>query len=202
MRSPDPIVLNRQPQEVMTLEEAKSFCRITHELDDVLLADLIEGCVKRVERILDKTLVETTYRVVYDAFPGLDAFGRMRLELPRPPVSEIVAFKIITDGGVEKNMIAGFDYFVGLQGNYPYVRPVSRCWPRVADRPEAIVIDVKCAPPEHLEKDIKIAIGSLVAFYYTNREVADLQQGASGYAEAPGVVAIERILWSYKRPKL
>lgn len=80
--------------EPVTLAEAKSHLRVTHESEDALVSGLIAAARQEVERQTGLALIEQDWRLVLDAWPAEDV-----IELRRHPVSQILSVTIYDGDG-------------------------------------------------------------------------------------------------------
>ncbi len=74
------ILLAGPASEPVTLADAKTFLRVDHDADDVLIGSLIAAARRLVETATRRALITQTWRLVRDAWP---AGGRLRV-LPAP----------------------------------------------------------------------------------------------------------------------
>lgn len=86
---------------IMSLAEAKRQVRVDGDHDDTIIARKVAQAKVYCERVLRRSLLNTTYELVLDSFPSYtheslywDARGNIRL--PRPPLSSVSSIKYIT----------------------------------------------------------------------------------------------------------
>jgi uncharacterized phiE125 gp8 family phage protein len=81
----------------MTLEEAKAWCKITHDSEDDLINDLIVMAVDRIQQVTGRQLFTATW----DLF---DNETSDCIPIPLPPVSAISAFSFFEKDGTENSI--------------------------------------------------------------------------------------------------
>lgn len=84
--------LSRQTQpavEPVTLAEARAHLRVDDTNSDAEIAAMIRAAREWVESYLDRSLVDTQWRVTYDTFPW-------EFELPRPPMATSAAHTAVS----------------------------------------------------------------------------------------------------------
>jgi uncharacterized phiE125 gp8 family phage protein len=69
--------------EPVTVAELKLFARIDGTDEDTLLEGFIQGCREATESYMGRALIQQTYRMVMDWWPG------RAVELPRPPLISV-----------------------------------------------------------------------------------------------------------------
>ena len=79
--------------EPVTLAEARAFARLETIEDDAVLVTLIQAARARAEAITGRQLIRATYE------GWLDAFESPQLELPRPPLIDIVLVSYVDTAG-------------------------------------------------------------------------------------------------------
>lgn len=81
----------------VSLLEAKAHLRVDSSDDDTLIGGMIAAATGYAERFMGRTLVDTTYDLVLDAFPA----GRKPLIVPRPPVIAVEDIFLTDSAGDE-----------------------------------------------------------------------------------------------------
>lgn len=97
--------------EPITLAQAKKQCRIADDWtdeDDFLTDLLIPAAIERAELATRRQFTTATYALRLDAPPGLDEDGGWRrdarigfvIDVPKPPLQEVVKIEYVDTGGV------------------------------------------------------------------------------------------------------
>lgn len=89
------ILLAGPASEPVTLADAKTFLRVDHDADDVLIGNLIAAARRLVETATRRALITQTWRLVRDAWP---AGGRLRV-LPAP-LRAVAAARVFDAAGM------------------------------------------------------------------------------------------------------
>lgn len=84
--------------EPITLVQAKAHMRVEHTDDDAMIDAWITAARQWVEKYTGLTLCETTLEAVFWQYPDV------YIELPKPPVIEIVSFKYTTSEGTDTTL--------------------------------------------------------------------------------------------------
>lgn len=85
--------------EPVSLDEAKTHCRVTGSADDTLLGVLISAARKRVEDISWRTLMPATLQLTLDDWPNSDT-----IELWLPPLQSVTSIQYTVRDGTAKTL--------------------------------------------------------------------------------------------------
>lgn len=107
--------------EPVTLDEAKSVCRITGTQDDILLSIMITSARQTIERYLNASVAEKTLHATWIEPPDDDV-----LELPYGPHIAVSAVYRIDSEGTETLLTVNSDYWV--YGDQDLVLKVNKYW--------------------------------------------------------------------------
>lgn len=158
--------------QVVTTTEAKSFLRIDHSDDDTLIDLLIEAATKHLDGrngTLQRALNPQTWELSYDSFPCGS------IEIPLPPLTEVLSVKYDDSNGDEQT-IASTNYYVDIASEPGWVVPVSTfIWPTPLVAANAVRIRFTAGYAEEsgssgVPETIKTAIKMMVADLYDYRE--------------------------------
>lgn len=101
-----PKVLKEPCEEIVTLEDVKSFLRITHSEDDGILTSLIKAARKTIEQFTNKVLLPQEQEwsisgdnINFSFHDGLNN-STIILDLPVSPVSEVTSV-FVRNGDIE-----------------------------------------------------------------------------------------------------
>ena len=158
--------------EPLTVAEAKLHLRIPYEerADDEYIGVLITAAREYAEQVLCRQLINATWRLYLDRFPGLDGVIR----IPLPPLQSISSVKYVDGAGDEQTLDAA-EYSVDTASVPGRIYPAyGYSWPSTRDQRNAVTItfvagygSAATAVPEPIRKALKL----LIAHWYENREV-------------------------------
>ena len=165
-----PLTVTTAPTvEPLSTAEAKTHLRVDHANDDTYIASLVAAARVDTETATRRTLVNTTYTLTLDAFPGYQDY----IELPAPPLSSVTSVYYIDQDGVS-TLWANTNYTVvtsGLPGSISLA--YGKSWPNVRSQRDAITIvyvggygATASTVPEMVRHSVRLK----VAHWYENRE--------------------------------
>lgn len=172
----------------VTLAEAKAHLRVDHSDDDVLIQTLIKAATGHVEGpngFLGRALIDQTWELALDAFPTKE------IQIPLPPLIEVLSVKYDDVSGNEQTVDAA-NYSADSYSEPAWIIPDIGGWPSSLDAVNSVRIrfragylDTGVSPAvETVPTEIKIAILLLVGSLYEHRETMIVGQ------------TIEQIPWS------
>lgn len=117
--------------EPVTLDEAKAHLRVTDNAEDAYISALIMAARLEAENRLQRTLIETTYRVTIDDFPD-------EVELPMPRVLAVSEVRYVDVAGAEQ-VFAPASYSLDNVREPGWLVPVfGGTWPATRDQINAV----------------------------------------------------------------
>ena len=148
----------------ITLAETKGWCRVDFDDDNQTLTNLIRTAVKRLDGpygLLGRALITQTWEQVLDAFPsGI-------IDVPLPPLQQVVSIKYDDENGDEQTL-ATSAYTVDTASDPGRIEPSDDGWPATLDRIAAVRIrfiagfgDDVTDLPEPLRTAIMMHVGHL-----------------------------------------
>jgi len=166
--------------EPITLDEAKAHLNVEHDEHDTLIAIYVAAATSYIDGprgFLGRALIDQTWDFYLDEFPS-DCTGDLSIELPLPPLIEVVGLFYSDDDGNETQLTADTDFIVDSVSEPARLVPVSS-WPTEGDRPNAVrvrfragYIDASVSPAEDaVPFAIKAAELLHVGDLYRNREI-------------------------------
>jgi uncharacterized phiE125 gp8 family phage protein len=190
--------LTQRSDPPVTLDEAKDQCRIvcsdyTH---DSRLLRLVDEATRSIETLTGARLAAHSVQLVLDGFPEWD------LDLGVYPVNSITSVKYDDADNVEQTLVLGTDYWEGLSGMYPFIRPISGWPPTMYDKPGSvrIVMDVgyynytvSPAMPSTPD-DLRHAVLIRVKEYFDNAG-----ESITGHTMTPTVSAVKALTDMHRR---
>jgi uncharacterized phiE125 gp8 family phage protein len=169
------------PLEPVTLAEAKAHVRVDTADEDSWFAIAIASAREWCEHIINRSLAQTTRRVLFDRFPGMSRVGLM---LPMGPASSLtVTYK---DPSESTLTLAPQRYVVRQDWEYgpSYMAlssPNTDQWPETAGFVGSVTCEYTAGlAPAATSPRIKSAILSLVAMAYRNREPGQMDIAFEG----------------------
>ncbi len=159
----------------ITLDEAKAHLRVTFADDDALIEQLIRAATTELEIRCQRTLCETTYTEVLDAFPSSG------IKLALPPLLAVSNIVYYGTAGTLLTLSAS-DYIVDNHSEPGWVFPVTgKTWPETQDRINAVTVTYTAGylaggnahqQRDAVPKDLRAWLLIRVATLYENREAA------------------------------
>lgn len=137
---------NTNATEVVTVAEAKSYCRVTSVTEDALFAELITQARESIEKATNLSLIPRQVNAWFSNLSG-------GFQLPFGPVTFILG---LYDN--ENNLISSDDYKI-IGDQYPKIN-----FPNYENMSAQYNAGFECLP-----KDLKIAILDQVSYDYENR---------------------------------
>lgn len=169
--------------EPVTLQEAKAHLRIDHASEDVLISSLILTSRLHIESALDLALIDQTWTLQLDAWPGGGS-----LDIPLSPLKAVSAVRVKNaDGGTIT--IAPQSYIVDAASRPPRIVFEPGSQPRAGVRAAGIEVVFTAgfgAEPSHVPAPLRHAILMLVAHWYDNRDVPEAGSPAARIPEQIG----------------
>lgn len=154
--------------EPISLDEAKAHLRVDVPDEDALIASIIKAVRLACEAQTQRTLIETTWEQVHDAFPEA-----VCLRMPR--VLQVLSVKYLDESGVEQTL-AQADYIVDRDSEPGHIVPApGKAWPATAQVPNAVRVRYTAgfgATAQDVPQDIKLWMLLHIGHYFHNREAS------------------------------
>jgi len=165
--------------EPVTLGEVKAHLRVTNDLEDDLLTNLIVTARQKLDGprgLLGRSLITQTWKATLDGFPRL-------IELPLAPLSSVDAITYLNSVGVETAIPSEHYTVSGLSdSDLATIQPArGRSWPFIANSPGSVSITFTAGygnSPLFVPEPIRTAIKMLVGHLYENREAVTIASGS------------------------
>lgn len=185
--------------EPITLALAKQYLKVTHKLEDLVIADMISAARQMCENTVQMAISPQAWQVTYRAprFEG-DEFGltnrivdperiQTRATLPRGPITAVTSIKLANRVGVSNPFT---EYTLDLNtGTIAWTRLFGLIHFEIDDwypRPDEVIVDYTCGfpswvslnpgatkpatqPDVMIPADIRQAILIVIASLYENR---------------------------------
>lgn len=154
----------------LTLVEAKAFLRVDHDEEDDLITLLLKAATQNAEQFLGRGLIDQTWDFYLDEFPDDE------IEIPLPPLIEVIGVFYRDADGVEQELDPA-DYEVNNSGDFAVIELLASAWPVTNDASNAVRIrfragylDTSSPPVAAVPFDIKLGILLGLGSLYANRE--------------------------------
>lgn len=201
--------------EPVTVAEAKVQCRVDISDDDSFIQSLITAARQHVESRTNRSLLQQTWKVSFDRFPGYQPWnlgspfapvvgrqfateyvaGRYMqppLLLPRPRLIEVLSLEYYDIGGNLQTLDPSA-YVVGGDAEPATIFPVPFTWwpATIWGRPDAVQVTYTAGygtTADTVPEALKLAIRGLVAHWYENRESSVLTNSSNAVTTIPQFV--------------
>ncbi len=147
--------------EPISLQEAKDFCRVTHDAEDTLFTSLITAATRHLERDLNISLSEQQWKLTLNWFSD-------RIALPRGPVITVDAIEYLDEDGALQTADADL-YTADLETERQYLaRELSIPAPRTKLASNAVAVTYTAGMDDiETGKDLWLALQFLIQHFYT-----------------------------------
>ena len=156
---------------VVSLEQARHHCRVTHDEEDALLEAYSEAAERRCEDITGRQLLTATWEQVLDGWPS----GGV-IKVPRPNLRSVVSISYIDPRGDLQVLDPGdyrVDAFSGPTAGHGRISlPYGKSWPEVLGQLGVITLRFEAGygDPEDVPAPIVQGILLMVGTFYLQRE--------------------------------
>jgi uncharacterized phiE125 gp8 family phage protein len=169
---------------VITLDEAKNYLRVDSADDNALITMWIEAAEDEVEKLTWRTLLTTTFELIYDEVGD-------SIEIVKSPLQEVTKIETIDDAGV-KTEVSSSLYNVDITGQRGRVMLKSGCvWPSHRGF-ASFILTVKAGYGDQASSvpaALRTAVFIALAIIYENRGVID---------EGKIISSISAMCWPYR----
>jgi len=152
--------------ELVTLQEAKDFLRVTFNDDNSLIDSLRKAARKWCDNYASISFFTQTWTLRLDGFPGDDR----HIELWRPPVQSVTSVKYY-DSNNSLQTWDSSNYIVDTKSNTARIDAINS-YPDTYDRVDAVEVEYIAgyADIDDVPEDIKQAVLILIADFYEIRQ--------------------------------
>jgi len=152
--------------EPVTVSELKTFLSLDASTYDTMLSGYITACRQAIETYTGRTLITTSYQLMFDSFPDI-------IELARPPVQSITSITYVDTDGVTQTLSSSL-YRTDLISLFGRIEPAyGESWPSIRNVSNAVTVEFKCGYGDaaaSVPDALKVAIMSLAADMFEHRE--------------------------------
>ena len=179
-------------KEPISLEDAKSYLRITSPDPDAMVAALLAAARDRAERRCERAWITQEFVAHLDGF-----WGGADLLLPYPPLQSVEAIKYLSDDVGTELTVATTVYEVDTTDEPGRIRlKPGQSWPTAYSRSRAVRIEFTAGygdEPEDVPDSARHAVRLLLGHYDRNRAAVVTGTIATELPEA--VEALLSTLW-------
>lgn len=155
----------------ITLAEAKAHVREVVDDFDAEITAFIKAATAHAEEFTGRAFIDQTWELTYDAFPTNE------LQIPKPPLIEIVSVTY-DDAAGDAQVLDPSGYVVDDQSEPAWIIPADNTWPTPFDGINAVRIRFRAGylnttdspPTASVPFDITAAIKLYVGSLYAQRE--------------------------------
>jgi uncharacterized phiE125 gp8 family phage protein len=151
---------------VVTLAEAKAWCRVDGDADDGALGIACAAAINAVEEFIGRSLGAQSWQLSLDAFAD-------EIELPRGPVTAIDSFTYVDTAGSSQAVDESLYTLDLVSDPQRVVRNDGASWPTTAGRINAVTIQFT-AGFSAVPSAVRLAILTLTAQVFDNRTMPAL----------------------------
>lgn len=154
---------------VVTLAEAKAYCRIDGNDDDSVLVGLIAAATDWVAEETGTTVLPSTLRLTLDSFPT-----ERELKLPCPPLRDVNVIRYTDDQGTSHTLSSSaYSTNTAARPGRITLNPGQQ-WPATSGRAASVTVEYDAGPSDDrpLSPSLKQAILFTVAHWFEHREAA------------------------------
>lgn len=158
--------------EPISLDEAKAHLRVTHNLEDALIAALIKAAREWAEGYQNRAYITQTWELWLDEFPRADY-----IPIPQPPLKSVTSVKYYDTANTEATM-AATDYFVDAKSEPGrLVLAYGSSWPSTTLRPAngvCITFVAGYGDAADIPQAQKAAMLLAIGTWYSKRETIEI----------------------------
>lgn len=183
-------------EEPVSLDEAKTQCRVDTDDEQLLLIALIQAARDYAETFTHRALITQVWDLKLDAFPDDDTIWVPKPPLQTTPTAPVVTY-VDSNGTTQtvSSTLYTIDAPAGPHARMARIVPAYSCyWPTTRDVPNAVTVRFYAGYglQASVPAAIKTAIKLLVAQWFSNRAAT----GAANLATIP--LGVDALLWPYK----
>lgn len=156
--------------EPITLPEAKAHLNVNFDNDNDKIEAMIKAARSAAEQFTGRAFIDQTWELALDEFPDSE------IQIPMPPLIEVVSISYDDSAGDEQVVGVG-DYSIDDYSQPGWVVPLTAGWPTPIDainsvrvRFRAGYLNTDSPPVENVPFDIKAAIKLTLGTLYAHRE--------------------------------
>lgn len=167
--------------EPLGVEDAKEWLKVQHGKEDGLITELVQDARERFERVAGYQLLQATWQLTLDQFPGERACGLAggimddwRIYVPIPRLISVSSVVYVATDGTSTTLPAA-DYSVDTAGEPARIEPAyGEVWPSTREQQNAVTVTYLAgygAQASAVPASVKVALKKIVGLLYANRGV-------------------------------
>lgn len=175
--------------EPVTMYDLKSYLRIEHDEEDILLSSLQKAARLDVERFMRRQIMTATWKLYLDGWPRDNI-----IRLPRPPLQSIASVVYVDSDGIPQTLSSSLYQVDSISEPGRLMPAYGEVWPTLRGETfNAVTITYLAGwtTQASVPDGIRIAIMMLAGDMYEHRE-SQLE------AKVEGNPTVERLLWNYR----
>ena len=115
-------IVTAPASEPITISDVKCHARVDTEDEDLLISQMIKAARISLERIMNRTFVNTTFDYFLDHFPAV-------ILLPRAPLNSVTSITYLDSNG-DSQTLASTEYSTDLKSEPGRIIPApTKSWP-------------------------------------------------------------------------
>jgi len=177
--------------ELVTLNEAKAWCKVTHTAEDAIFSALITAGIQKAEKITNRVFLERTFTGFFSG-PACSKFEKgLYLELRRGPLLSVATIEVTVDGAQET--ISTDDYDVKQSTGFSrIIFNEFGASPDLIPYPLQVDFTAGYGVATDVPEPIKTAIKEAICYWYSHR--GDCAAGEELPGIAKGILSEYRIV--------
>ena len=172
--------------EPLTLEQAKLHLRVTDDIEDEAIEQLITRARLHIQKETGRGILVSTWKLTLDWFPAV-------IYLRYPPVQTVASITYYDTAGTSTTLSAD-DYIYDLQSEMARITPAyGKTWPSIQSRIAAVTVNYTAgyATAAAVPEPIKHAMLLLVGYWYSMRDAVAIGNNK------PAEFAVDALLAPY-----
>lgn len=153
-----------ESDQVVSLTDAKTYLRVSHDDEDTRIRDLIDAATRYIETRIDRDLLTKCHQMILCGFPA-------EFEIPRPPTQAVLRIEYYDENNVLRTLPSS-QWYAYQDGEYTRViNEVDTTWPSTASRPDAVILTYESGygdSQDDVPRRAKQAILMLARHWYDN----------------------------------
>lgn len=187
-----PTIITPPSGTVVTVPDTKVHLRVTHDVEDRHIVDLIEGATRYVEDFTHRCLLTTRIQTTFPRWPGTGC-----LVLPRSPLISVSAITYLDTGGVRQTLASSVYSEDNTTEPGEVFLAFGESWPAARTERGSIEVDYDAGygNRDAVPKDLRLAVLWIVKHWYVERSAASVAPGTTAKAIP---FQAHSVLWRYK----
>lgn len=168
--------------EPLTIDEAKAWLKVQHDVENTIITDLIKAAREQFERISGFQLVQSTWQLTLDSFPGERDDGVASgiaddwwIYLPQPRAISVTSIVYIATDGTSTTLPAA-DYSLDTTSEPARIEPAydEGSWPSSRDQQNAVTVTYQSgygSTASSVPSAVKTCLRRMLGLLYEHRGI-------------------------------